>query len=301
MTGPTAGVDDDTAWLVLASPVAEANDAVRWLTVVDDAVESVGALDWAAFDAHVRERAELEGFDAAAVATFLDVAAANGEFTPVLRLRELGDQLPVVLAELRQAQAGTEDGDSEDGGPLGWVSETQQGQLAGLWGPEWTAYLVADLDQRWGEGWQSHPGDHKASWLDDLLASGTYSLAGNGDASPADDGFGWVPPQPRQAVEAAWGQAWQEPLSGRLAQLWGPGWEAHPAEHKAAWLTDLVAAGTLVATETTEPAPEQTASAAQAAVLDEFLAAARQLPGAENLSESELAELAADVIEKAGA
>lgn len=301
MTGPTAGVDDSTAWLVLAMPVAEADDAVRWLTVVDNAVESAGALDWAAFDTRVRELAEFEGFDAAAVATFLDVAAANGELAPVLRLRELGDQLPVVLADLRRSQTG--DGDSEDGGPLGWVSESQQAQLAGLWGPEWAAHLVADLDQRWGAEWQSHPVEHKTSWLDDLLSSGAYPSADNGDVGTPDDGFGWVPPEPRQAAEAAWGQAWQEPLSVRLTRLWGSGWEAHPAEHKAAWLADLVAAGTLVA-ETpvaAEPAPQQAVSAAETAAIDEFLDAVRKLPGAEHMSESELAALAADVIEKAGA
>ena len=292
MTGPT-GIDDGSAWVVLALPVAEADDAVRWLAVVENAVESAGAQDWTAFDTCLRELAAAEGFDTIAVATFLDVAAANGEFAPVTRLRELGDQLPFVLTELR---AGAGDDDGGESGPLGWVNESQQAWLAGVWGPEWAAYLVADLDQRWGDGWQAHPAEHKTSWLDDLLASGAYAQADHEDAP--DDGFAWVPPEPRQAAEAAWGRAWQEPLSGRLTQLWGPGWEAHPAEHKAAWLADAVAAGTLVATE---PAPQEAVSQAQTAALDEFLTAVRKLPGAEHMSEAELAALAADVIEKAGA
>jgi hypothetical protein len=51
--------------------------------------------------------------------------------------------------------------------------------LADAWGERWRAYLVEQLDARWGAGWQTNPDDHKRSWLTDLLPT----LLG-----PADDG-----------------------------------------------------------------------------------------------------------------
>lgn len=271
----TAGVDEVTAGLVLALPVVDENDAVRWLAVVDNALELTDPPDWAAFETQVRELAASEGFDTGAVTKFLELTAANGQFESVTRLRALGDQLPGLLTELRQAG---------DGSPLDWVTDAQQALLTGQWGSDWATYLVTDLADRWGDDWQLHPADHKVSWLDDLLESGAYSSAGQ---------FDWVPAELWPALEGVWGAAWQDPLSERLTQVWGPGWEEHPGEHKSAWLADMVARGELAEAAETPERPQD-------AAFDEFLAAVRELPDAGTLTEAQLVEIAIGVRENAG-
>jgi hypothetical protein len=57
------------------------------------------------------------------------------------------------------------------------VTDGQRAHLAAVWGDQWPATLAADLDQRWGADWQTHPVEHKVAWLDDLIAAGTYAAA----------------------------------------------------------------------------------------------------------------------------
>jgi hypothetical protein len=294
MSGPMTWVDETTAWVVLAVPVGEAYDAPRWVEVLRLAEEEAAG-DWAACTARVVELAGEQGFDGTAVTAFLEAAEAAGGFTAVTAVVELGDQLPTVLTDLREARQGTEATADDD--PLGWVTDAQRGHLEQVWGSAWQEYLHADLDQRWGADWHAHPVEHKLAWLDDLLAAGAYSTQEE-TADTADDPLGWVTDGQRAHLAAAWGDQWPAALAADLDQRWGADWRTHPVEHKVAGLDDLVAAGTYAAAE---PAAEAAAipDAASEAMAD-LLASMRAVPGAESLSDEELARIVAETVGKAG-
>jgi hypothetical protein len=102
--------------------------------------------------------------------------------------------------------------------------------------------------------------------------------------SAGSTGFAWVGPAERDALRAAWGDDWATPLAADLAARWGAGWESHPAEHRAAWLADLVAHGELPAKATESPG-----------IVEELAAA---VPGVEQLSEAEIAAIVAEVLQE---
>lgn len=66
---------------------------------------------------------------------------------------------------------------------FGWVTDTQQGQLAAAYPGDWRAPLTEQLDSRWGPGWDDNPDSHKQAWLDDLLP--TLAMPGADLADPS--------------------------------------------------------------------------------------------------------------------
>ncbi|TDV49958.1 hypothetical protein [Actinophytocola oryzae] len=294
MSGPVTWVDDTTAWVVLAIPVADAYDAPRWAEVLRAAGESADG-DWSAFESRVGDLALEQNFDSVAVAEFVATAANAGGFTAVESVLELDDQLPVVLTGLRDARQGANEvGAEAEEGPFGWVTDAQRTHVEQLWASAWQEYLGTDLDQRWGEGWQAHPAEHKVAWLDDLIAAGTLSGTGartDVDQAADQDPFAWVTEEQRAHLAALWADQWPSAVTADLDQRWGQDWQAHPAEHKSAWLNDLITAGTL-----SVPADPSAAGSAMA----DLLASMRAVPGAESLSDEEVAQIVAETIGKAG-
>jgi hypothetical protein len=108
----------------------------------------------------------------------------------------------------------------------------------------------------------------------------------------ADDPFAWVGDDQRAVLEAAWGTDWTAALSEDLAGRWGPDWADHPVEHKEAWLHDLLRDGYPFAGSQEVP-PEQ--ADAVVAELTERLA---DIPGFEQLSEAEVAELINEALQR---
>lgn len=63
------------------------------------------------------------------------------------------------------------------------------------------------------------------------------------DTEPVEDTadpMGWVSGTAASRLAAAWGEGWQDGLTAHLTARWGEGWEQHPAEHRSAWLDDLL-------------------------------------------------------------
>lgn len=94
-----------------------------------------------------------------------------------------------------------------------------------------------------------------------------------------DGGFGWVTADQQTVLTGRWGNGWAQPLTTFLDERWGPEWQANPAEHKAAWLSELVASGAFTAEE---PVSDD-------AFVAELAEAIRQVPGYDRLSPEELA------------
>jgi hypothetical protein len=135
------------------------------------------------------------------------------------------------------------------------------------------------------------------------------------EPQPATESWGWVAPAQQQVLEAAWGSRWQAALATDLDARWGPGWQENPPEHKAAWLSDLISGGALPgaapglsAPEQTVPAhdaPEQDApeavgpqseSATREAILAEISDVAQKVPGFDELTDQEIAEVVAELL-----
>lgn len=115
------------------------------------------------------------------------------------------------------------------------------------------------------------------------------------------DRFAWVPPESVERLSSAWGPDWQTPLGEQLDYRWGDGWEQHPADHKAAWLPDVVdellAPADDIPAQPGAPTPEPDGAAGFSAdqiksAVDDVLA---EVPGAEDLSEEELRQIRAAV------
>jgi hypothetical protein len=212
---------------------------------------------------------------------------------------------------------------AETGGRLDWVRPDQADRMAAEWGPGWPEVLPDQLDHRWGADWESHPAEHKAEWLDALLDD----LAAEQQAAeqpPAEQQaaeqqagagrFDWVPAEQADRLRSAWGPDWQQHLGDQLDHRWGADWESHPAEHKATWLPevvdDLLTPAEAIPAQADSPEQEQQQDRAQdqtqeqaaagfsAREIDDAVSAAiAEVPGAEDLSEADLAEIRAAVAE----
>jgi hypothetical protein len=95
-------------------------------------------------------------------------------------------------------------------------------------------------------------------------------------ASEPADSMAWVPEPAAGHLTGAWGESWRDTLAEVLEERWGPGWQEHPDEHKAYWLTDLL--------------PELTGTAETAAPVDEAPSPPDDLVAAEPVPAEELAE-----------
>ena len=142
---------------------------------------------------------------------------------------------------------------------------------------EWFAYEAAQnsLDA---------PANELLTHLDSLATAERVTAFAQYGVTIGSAEFAWVGPAEREALRAAWGDDWATPLTADLAARWGAGWESHPAEHRAAWLADLVAQGELPAKATEAPG-----------IVEELAAA---VPGVEQLSEAEIAAIVAEVLQE---
>jgi hypothetical protein len=109
----------------------------------------------------------------------------------------------------------------------------------------------------------------------------------------AEDEFGWVGDEARTVLEGWWGSDWRTSLSQDLDLRWGAGWQAHPDEHKTAWLHELIEAP--AAAEEPEPA-----GPSREALLAEFADAMHGVPGFNQLSEEQVAAMIAKALQKMG-
>jgi hypothetical protein len=136
------------------------------------------------------------------------------------------------------------------------------------------------------------------------------------EPEPATEPWGWVAPAQQQVLEAAWGSRWQAALETDLDARWGPGWPENPPEHKAAWLSDLISGGDLPGAAPGLSAPEQDApdqdapegdapeaavgsqseSATREAILSEISDVAQKVPGFDELTDQEIAEVVAELL-----
>jgi hypothetical protein len=152
-------------------------------------------------------------------------------------------------------------------------------------------------------------------------AGEVYEPAAEAEYVPVDeaatpDRFGWVYAQPElmARVEATLQyrpEHYESHLAPYLEQLWGPGWEQHPDEHKQAWLDQALAglesSDQVTAADTEAAEPTQDAEAAQGDEAAELAEAEQQVaealaealaevPEAAALSDEEIAEVLADVL-----
>lgn len=285
-------MDAETSALVTACPVDE-NRSEEWFTAIR-----------AAWDA---EQSDLQAFLSrlAEDTGHLTVPDDHEQFRrtlddlggdPLDHLRRLAehepDELAAHLAELSSPPA---DSDTDR---FAWVRPDQAERMAAAWGDDWPTALPEQLDYRWGDGWDANPDDHKVDWLDAVLAE----LVADPVPDEADR-FGWVPAEQADRLASAWGQDWQQHLGDQLDHRWGGNWAANPDDHKAAWLPDVVdellTPAEDIPAQPTSPAAETTAGGDFTAedVKSAVDAAIAEVPGAESLSEEELAQVRAEVAE----
>ncbi|MFL6120472.1 hypothetical protein [Actinophytocola sp.] len=269
-------------------------EVVEWFRVVRAAYD--GADTPEDFPDHLRQQAA--GFDQEMVEEFLRTLADTGDPDGALAgLLAIEGQMPDLYWAYFPAEYTAEETPESDAGPFGWVDEDQAARLNAAWGGDWQTHLDPQLTARWGADWQNHPADHKQAWLTDLLPE---LLA------PPEDPFDWVPDEQSGRLTQAWGGDWQTHLDPQLTARWGADWQSHPADHKQAWLTDLLPEllGTRDATDlnaaaaTTAAGAEVSAEVAQqvTTLLDDYLNDELANLGEDSdLSEEELTELFAEL------
>lgn len=225
-------------------------EVIEWFRVVRAAYD--GADTPADFPSQLRQHAE--AFDQTMVEEFLrslsDTADTGGALVELLALE---DQMPDLYWAYFPAEH-TEESTGHDTDPFGWVEESQAAQLNSAWGGDWRAHMDEQLTPRWGADWQAHPADHKHAWLTDLLPELLAPQEEPPQEEPPGEGsFDWVTGDQGGRLATAWGSDWQTHLDAQLTPRWGADWQSHPAEHKQAWLTDLLPE-LLGATETADSA-----------------------------------------------
>ena len=275
-TSLPSGLDELTAELIMGFRFGTDDEIRGWFEVLRTANED--CTDLASFAERFRVAAG--SFDRTDVDRFVEGLDDAGGLSAVAALLEL--QVPDDYWTLYWQRYGGTD-------PFDWVPDAQRGQLAGAWGDSWSDYLGEQLDHRWGDGWAAYPAEDKAAWLPDVVAE----LLAQPDQEPAPDGgagrCGWVPDAQRDQLAGAWGDDWPDRLAAALDRQWGDGWDANPAEHKAAWLADLTPE---LLAEPSAPATDPDTVDLDTMIQEGIADAIRDIPEAEELTEEELAEVA---------
>jgi hypothetical protein len=86
------------------------------------------------------------------------------------------DRLRALIHQVADNHEATPDTDAVDS-EFAWVSDDLVAHMMHIFGQDWQGPLAQDLAARWGADWQSHPGDHKAFWLADLIRQGQLAPA----------------------------------------------------------------------------------------------------------------------------
>lgn len=75
----------------------------------------------------------------------------------------------------------------------------------------------------------------------------TVAATATHETQPGSAGgeFDWVTEEQAGKLTKTVGADWQPPLNQELTTRWGADWQTHPAEHKTAWLADLIESGQL--------------------------------------------------------
>ena len=168
---------DATAYELVQTPVSKPDDQhasgdgydeQAWHTFLatngpswDGAAES-----WPAFRQWFEYHAAEQGLATAATALleFLESQPASDR---VATFASYGVTIATPAAQpAQQAQA------ASAGAHFDWVTAEQSAALAGIFGGDWQIALAAELRNRWGAEWHTHPAEHKTAWLDDLIKSG---------------------------------------------------------------------------------------------------------------------------------
>jgi hypothetical protein len=132
---------------------------------------------------------------------------------------------------------------------------------------------------------------------DRIATLATYGVAIGQDDSSDDGGFGWVTENQRTVLTGRWGEDWPEHLTTDLDARWEAGWQANPAEHKAAWLSEVIASGAFTAEAPADAEGGAAGGEADDAYLAELAETIRQVPGYDQLSQEELAEAIAAAVQ----
>lgn len=107
------------------------------------------------------------------------------------------------------------------------------------WNPDSGFWEVYNADH---EQWWAHDAD-SGMWFDPSAQQWIpRHTDGGAEAEPAGGDFDWVTPEQTRSLAGVYGQDWAGALTQELDTRWGSGWQHHPAEHKQAWLTDLLPA-----------------------------------------------------------
>ncbi|HEX5115606.1 MAG TPA: hypothetical protein VFW65_10460 [Pseudonocardiaceae bacterium] len=122
--------------------------------------------------------------------------------------------------------------------------------------------------------------------------------SGQQGTEPAADRFGWLSQAQVERLGAGWGDQWREYLGQQLDYRWGAGWEAtYATEGRQGYLDALIEEwlpsqpGAPARASIDQLSPEDTTRLIDAAIAD----AVKNIPGADELTEAELAEVAAAV------
>jgi hypothetical protein len=279
-----------------------------WFALLRTTYSAAGELDWAAFTPKLAESAAAGGIPSSAVGIFVEYlnSYASSPIGVIAELDKLGDDLPNLYSQLTApAAGGTESGYDETAwnsflaanGPRWNGDESAWGQFS-----EWFRYQA--VEQGLGA-----PADQFLAYVvgqaDKVAVFGQYGITIARPAptqpAPAEDPFGWVSQENGAKLAQGWGNDWQTALGSQLDARWGAGWQKNPAEHKTAWLNDLLpellraaepaTSQPAAEAESAELSPEELAEIVNAAVAENI----QTVPGAEELTEAEIAEIAASV------
>jgi hypothetical protein len=152
--------------------------------------------------------------------------------------------------------------------------------------------LVRYLDELSPDEWDPLVGSDQLDAFAYELAQRLYPPAV--EESVGEEPLGWVTAEQVAALEGIWAADWPAALSADLERRWTD-WNSHPAEHKVAWLTDLIATGAFSAVA---PAQSEPQPAKAEALMDDLAALVDDIPGFEELSSEEIAEVIAEVLQK---
>ncbi|HEX3651173.1 MAG TPA: hypothetical protein VHV49_22330 [Pseudonocardiaceae bacterium] len=116
-----------------------------------------------------------------------------------------------------------------------------------------------------------------------------------GAATPADR-FGWLRQEQVKRLSDGWGDQWQEYLGQQLDYRWGAGWEAtYATEGSQGYLDALIDEWLPTRPEASAPQAQPSPAEAERLIDEAIQNAVQSIPGADQLTAEELAEVAAEV------